>query len=153
MHWCLAICIIIKPWRYKLYWTKLTCVLEMLMIIYNILIMSWIFVHAWQAIIIIFTLILLLIIMKLKIEADGGFIMELGPRGSEDAEEEASLHTEDGLYLVNWICASLPTYSLRHFYRSNGVQGHNVHSPKKCISFAFGTLCVHDWIVSHPLVS
>ena len=37
-------------------------------------------------------------IVKSKIEADGGFIMELGPRGSEDAEEEASLHMEDGAY-------------------------------------------------------
>ena len=40
-------------------------------------------------------------IVKSKIEAEEGSTMETGPRGSEDAEEEASLHTEDGLYLVN----------------------------------------------------
>ena len=34
-------------------------------------------------------------IVKSKIEADGGSTMETGPRGSEDAKEEASLHTAD----------------------------------------------------------
>ena len=38
-------------------------------------------------------------ILKMKVEADGGFIMELGPRGSEDAEEDASLCVEDGAYV------------------------------------------------------
>ena len=37
-------------------------------------------------------------IVKAQIKAEEGFVKELGPRGSEDAEEDASLHTEDGPY-------------------------------------------------------
>ena len=36
--------------------------------------------------------------MKAQIEAKEGLIMESGPRGSGNAEEEASLHMEDGAY-------------------------------------------------------
>ena len=38
-------------------------------------------------------------IVKSKIEAEEGSTMETSPRGSEDAEEEASLHTEAGAYV------------------------------------------------------
>ena len=37
-------------------------------------------------------------IVKAQIKAEEGFVKELGPRGSEDAEEDASLHT-DGAYV------------------------------------------------------
>ena len=38
-------------------------------------------------------------IVKAQIEAEEGFIMESSTRGSEDEEEEASLHMEDGSYV------------------------------------------------------
>ena len=37
-------------------------------------------------------------IVKAKIEAEGGFVTELGPSGSEDAKEGASLCVDDGAY-------------------------------------------------------
>ena len=37
-------------------------------------------------------------IVEAQIEAEEGSTMKTGPRGSEDAEEEASLHTADGAY-------------------------------------------------------
>ena len=37
-------------------------------------------------------------IVKTKFEAEEGSTMESSMRGSEDAEEDTSLHTEDGAY-------------------------------------------------------
>ena len=37
-------------------------------------------------------------IVEARIEAEEGFIAESSPSGSEDAEEGASLHIEDGAY-------------------------------------------------------
>jgi urease alpha subunit len=37
-------------------------------------------------------------LVKAQIEAEEGSIAELGPSGLRDAEEGASLHTEDGAY-------------------------------------------------------